>query len=121
MSIQVGDRVVMYGTVRKVSAEGTLVTVDLDGSNVPVIVREGAVAIETILRDMPDWPHCRCNNTPDMDGFSACLADGTPIEPAGDWDGHLNVCLRCGRVHDQETLVVTYHADIDKVIQELDP
>jgi hypothetical protein len=113
----------MYGTVRKVSAEGTIITVDLDGSDTPAIVRAGAVVIETILRDTPDWPHCRCNNTPDMDGFTACLADGTPVEPLADgpWDGKLLVCLRCGRVINQETLVVSAHVDPDEVMLKLDP
>lgn len=119
MRLQPGDRVVMYGTVRKLNTG--IVTVELDGSEVPTIVRDTAVVIEMMLRDTPDWPHCQCNNTPDMDGFSSCLADGTPIEPAGDWDGKLYVCLRCGRVYDQTTLVVVRHVDVDKVIQELDP
>ena len=121
MKFKPGDRVVMYGTVRKVSTEGTIITIDLDGSNTPAIVRSGAVNIETILRWDSDWFHCICNNSPDLDGFTPCLADGTPTEPSGDWDGKLYVCLRCGRVINQETLVVSAHADPDEVMLKIDP
>ena len=121
MRLQQGDRVVMYGTVRKVRDD--IITVDLDGSGTPAIVRSGGVVIEKILSDGSDWLHCLCNNNPSMDGFASCLADGTPVEPTveGQWEGKLYVCLRCGRVIDQTTLTVTMHADVDKVILELDP
>lgn len=123
MRLQQGDRVVLYGTVQKVSSQGGIVTIKLDGSAVPAVVREGAVTIETILRWDSDWPHCICNNSPDLDGFVPCLADGTPVEPAvdGPWDGKLYVCVRCGRVYNQETLVVSVHADPDEVYLKLDP
>lgn len=50
-----------------------------------------------------------CGNDPTMSGFDPCLEDGTPVEPTveGPWKGRLYVCLDCGRIIDQYTLVVT--------------
>ena len=102
----------IYGTVKKVNGE--ILTLELDGSAVPVVVRSTAVVTETILSDGGDWFHCLCNNTPDMDGFASCLPDGTEVEPVPDqWDGRHYVCQRCGRVIDRKTLIVTAHTELD--------
>ena len=57
-------------------------------------------------QDKTAWV-CLCGNTPDSEGFAACNAKGTEIEPirASGWD-KLYVCNRCGRVIDQNDLTV---------------
>ena len=68
---------------------------------------------ERISRDS-DWLHCLCDNTPDMDGFQPCLADGAEVEPDADgpWDGKLYLCCSCGRIINQDTLEVVGQVDL---------
>jgi len=55
-----------------------------------------------------DWFKCRCGNEPHSDGFFPCDYDGRIIPPLidGKWEGHLYVCIRCGRIIEQYTLDV---------------
>jgi hypothetical protein len=61
-----------------------------------------------------DWLTCvpSCGNEPHMEGFQPCLPDGTEVEPLADgpWGSgpgkYLYVCGRCGRIIDQDTLLV---------------
>jgi hypothetical protein len=66
------------------------------------------------------WLHCLCGNTPDMDGFCPCVADGTIVSPrlGSPWEGALYACAKCGRIIDQDTLNVTGRRDPDGVIEE---
>jgi hypothetical protein len=48
---------------------------------------------------------CLCGNEPSEDGFYPCDEQGNEMEPAGSWKG-LYVCLRCGRIVEQDSLRV---------------
>ena len=48
---------------------------------------------------------CLCGNQPSSDGFFPCDKQGNEMEPADGWDG-LYVCLRCGRIIEQDSLRV---------------
>ena len=52
---------------------------------------------------------CLCGNEPAYDGFQPCLEEGTVVEPVagGSWQGRLYLCLKCGRIVDQDSLLVT--------------
>lgn len=55
---------------------------------------------------------CVCGNEPAYDGFESCLEDGTVVEPTGGggsraWKGKLYLCLKCGRIVDQDSLLIT--------------
>jgi len=55
-----------------------------------------------------DW-ECVCGNHAAADGFSPCQpGTGQPVEPVigGPWDEKHNLCWRCGRIIDQDTLAV---------------
>lgn len=56
--------------------------------------------------DVDAWV-CLCGNTPPSDGFTTCNADGDEIEPTVEsgWTSLL-VCNRCGRIIDQDTLMI---------------
>lgn len=43
---------------------------------------------------------CECGNTSDLDGFFPCDSKGNEIEPTieSGWDGHLYVCIDCGKI-----------------------
>lgn len=51
------------------------------------------------------WLVCLCGNEPHINGFYACLEDGTMVEPDinGPWDGHLYLCMGCGAIYDAES------------------
>lgn len=55
----------------------------------------------------PDAWVCLCGNTPPSDGFATCNDEGAEIEPTLDsgWT-NLLVCLRCGRIINQDSLMV---------------
>ena len=48
---------------------------------------------------------CICGNEPSEDGFYPCDKSGNEMEPTAGWDG-LYVCLRCGRIIEQDSLHV---------------
>ena len=53
-----------------------------------------------------DWI-CICGNRPDQDGFFPCDSDGNEVEPTpAEWKTNWYVCLRCGRMIDQDNLEV---------------
>jgi hypothetical protein len=53
-----------------------------------------------------DWI-CMCGNRSHSDGFYPCDIDGNEVEPTpADWKTDWYVCLRCGRLIDQNTLEV---------------
>lgn len=56
--------------------------------------------------DEDAW-HCICGNYPSGGGFYPCDAEGNEMEPdiGSDWN-NLYVCFDCGRIIDQETLLV---------------
>ena len=56
--------------------------------------------------DVDAWV-CLCGNTPPSDGFATCDAVGNEIEPTlgGGWTSLL-ACNRCGRIIDQNDLMV---------------
>lgn len=48
---------------------------------------------------------CVCGNTPLGDGFFPCDEQGNEVEPAKGWN-NLYVCVRCGRIVNQDSLEV---------------
>lgn len=66
-----------------------------------------AVDNEVITHDPNDrdaW-RCICGNEPTADGFYPSNQNGNEIEPVKGWN-ELYVCVRCGRIIDQNTLRV---------------
>jgi len=65
--------------------------------------------LETIMLEGGDrdaWV-CICGNTPASAGFYPCDLNGNPVEPTEkDWTMHLYVCDDCGRIIDQDTLII---------------
>ena len=58
------------------------------------------------LTEAEDWI-CICGNRPTSDGFYPCDSDGNEVDPTfADWKTNWYVCLRCGRMIDQDTLEV---------------
>lgn len=61
---------------------------------------------------------CICHNVPSDDGFFTCDAEGNEVEPtAKDWKTNLYVCLRCGRMIDQDTLIVVGRNEHPKLLR----
>ena len=58
-----------------------------------------------------------CGNQPHEDGFYPCDESGNEIEPArgSNWDG-LCICLKCGRIIDQDSLEVVGHNPHPKLL-----
>ena len=52
---------------------------------------------------------CICKNTPDSDGFFPCDKEGNEVEPDAGW-ANLYICAKCGRIIDQDSLVVVGRA-----------
>jgi hypothetical protein len=48
---------------------------------------------------------CLCGNVAISDGFYPCDSNGVEVEPTigGDWDQIRYVCMRCGRIIDQNS------------------
>lgn len=56
-------------------------------------------------RSTADWLACQCGNEPHLDGFYACLRDGTCVEPTVElWKENLYVCVRCCAVYDVDLM-----------------
>jgi len=72
------------------------------------------IRLESPDPDYGDSWICLCDNTPDRSGFLPCDVYGRQVEPTleGPWGGKLYVCLECGRIIDQDTLVVEGKADL---------
>ncbi len=64
--------------------------------------------LDSVARPADDFWRCPCGNDPLGTGFSACDAQGRPIQPHTDsgWDQFSNVCLNCGRVIEQDAGIV---------------
>lgn len=60
---------------------------------------------------------CICGNVPSSDGFYSCDTKGNEVEPTEkDWKTNWYVCLRCGRIIDQDTLVVVGRNEHPKLL-----
>jgi hypothetical protein len=70
--------------------------------------------IECEKRNKDAWI-CLCGNQPRSDGFYPCDKEGNEMEPADGWDS-LYVCLRCGRIIEQNSLRVVGHNPKPKLL-----
>ncbi len=67
---------------------------------------------EKIITNEHDNWRCLCDNTATNDGFYPCDENGDEVEPTEkDWKTNWYVCVRCGRVIDQETHAVVKRVD----------
>ncbi len=81
----------------------------------------GELVPEYILEVHDGHWECRCGNSTNAEGFDACNEFGKLI-PAelGPWDGALQVCIRCWRIIDGNTLQVLGFAETSTIAANTD-
>ena len=88
----------------KLAEDGEEVRLDFGSASGTVKDMANADFIKRDNSDKDAWA-CLCGNEPEEDGFYPCDKDGNEIEPSTRWNG-LYVCLRCGRIIQQDSLRV---------------
>lgn len=72
-----------------------------------LLLAHPAVSSQYILEISDGIRECRCHNTDDLEGFESCDQQGRIVEPVlGHWDGSLQICTRCWRIINGDTLEV---------------
>jgi len=86
-----------------------------------LLLADSGLVPQYILEISEDFWECRCGNTPSSDGFAPCDEVGE-IVPAelGPWDGVLNVCIRCWRIINGNTLEVLSRTRFEVIQKNLD-
>jgi hypothetical protein len=68
------------------------------------------------ITSQDNWWVCPCGNEADHQGFFPCDEDGNEVWPTvEEWTTGWYVCLRCGRVIDQESLRVVKRVEPKRI------
>jgi len=101
------------------SAAGQPESLQLDWTD--LLLAGSGLVPQYILETSEDFWECRCGNTHSSEGFAPCdeLGEIVPAE-LGPWDGVLNVCVRCWRIVNGNTLEVLRRTRAEVIEKNLD-